>query len=403
MSQTQDDRVSPLDVEAAVRERYGASAKAREAALCCPIDYERSYLQLLPEEILEKDYGCGDPSKYVEAGETVLDLGSGGGKICYILSQKVGSEGRVIGVDMNDDMLALAEKYRGEMAERIGWANVEFRKGRIQDLRSSLQWADSWLGANQVGDSAAWGRFEAALDEQRREQPLIANDSIDVIVSNCVLNLVAPEQKAGLFDEMFRVLRRGGRCVISDIVCDEEPSEAMKHDPTLWSGCISGAFREDEFLQRFERAGFYGIEILERQAEPWQVVQGIEFRSMTVRAYKGKDGPCLDRKQAVVYRGPWKRVVDDDGHSLRRGERMAVCDKTYRIYTDANGPYAGQFEAIDPYEDLAIEDAEAFVCDGRVRDPRETKGAGYDATRAASDCCAPEAKSEGTKSNDSCC
>ena len=93
------------------------------------MDYERTYLELLPQEILERDYGCGDPSKYVEPGETVLDLGSGGGKICYILSQKVGREGRVIGVDMNDDMLALAEKYRAEMAERIGWGKRRVSQG----------------------------------------------------------------------------------------------------------------------------------------------------------------------------------------------------------------------------------------------------------------------------------
>ena len=164
-------------------------------------------------------------------------------------------------------------------------------------------------------------------------------------MSNCVLNLVATEQKAELFSEMHRVLRHGGRCVISDIVCDEEPSEEMQNDPDLWSGCISGAFREDDFLQRFERAGFCGVEILERQVEPWQVVKGIEFRSMTVRAYKSGEGPRLDRNQAVVYRGPWKEVIDDEGRAFRRGDRVSVCDRTFELYTKASGPYASQVPA----------------------------------------------------------
>src|SRR6266487_3949669 len=101
--------------EIIVRERYAASAKSQEAELCCPVNYESEYLKIIPSEIIERDYGCGDPSRYVREGETVLDLGSGGGKICYIAAQVVGPKGRVIGVDMNDDMLALARKYQPHM------------------------------------------------------------------------------------------------------------------------------------------------------------------------------------------------------------------------------------------------------------------------------------------------
>jgi SAM-dependent methyltransferase len=144
-----------------------------------------------------------------------------------------------------------------------------------------------------------------------------------VVVSNCVLNLVKPQDKQKLFSEIFRVLRRGGRTVISDIVSDEDVPENLKADPNLWSGCISGAFREDLFLEAFEQAGFYGTRILERQQDPWRTVEGIEFRSVTVVAYKGKEGPCLDQKHAVVYRGPFRHVEDDDGHILKRGIRAA--------------------------------------------------------------------------------
>ena len=105
-----ESTVSVLDVERAVRERYGAAAQAKENALCCPVDYDPHYLAIIPQEILDRDYGCGDPSRHLQQGETVLDLGSGGGKICYIAAQIVGAKGRVIGVDRNDEMLSLANK-----------------------------------------------------------------------------------------------------------------------------------------------------------------------------------------------------------------------------------------------------------------------------------------------------
>src|SRR5688572_25475098 len=101
-----------FDVENAVRERYGAASQQKEEALCCPVEYDPQYLKILPPEIIERDYGCGDPSEFVRAGDIVLDLGSGGGKICYIASQIVGAEGKVIGVDTNTEMLGLANKYR---------------------------------------------------------------------------------------------------------------------------------------------------------------------------------------------------------------------------------------------------------------------------------------------------
>ena len=244
-------------VDQSVLSRYSTAAETREADLCCPVEYDTRYLEVIPQEILDRDYGCGDPSRHIRQGDTVLDLGSGGGKICYIASQIVGPEGRVIGVDMNEDMLQLAESYREKVGERIGYHNVEFHKGEIQDLA-----------------------------------PLIGDDSVDVVVSNCVLNLVREDDRVQLFGEIFRVLRRGGRAVIADIVSNETVPAAMKDDPTLWSGCISGAFQEDRFLEAFKRAGFNRIRLLKRAETPWQTVQGIEFRSVTVEAFKGNPGRC---------------------------------------------------------------------------------------------------------------
>lgn len=376
-----------MKTEHAVKNRYASAAKAPEAALCCPVDYDRKYLEAIPQEVIEKDYGCGDPSKHVRAGETVLDLGSGTGKICFIASQVVGPEGRVIGVDMTDDMLEVARRNAPIVAERTGHANVEFRKGRIQDLALDLEVLDAELKKRPITDAASFLAADELAGELRITRPLVASDSIDVVVSNCVLNLVEPGAKPQLFREIFRVLKKGGRAVISDIVADEDVPEPLQNDPELWSGCISGALTEEAFLRAFADAGFYGIEILKFDTRPWRSVGGIEFRSVTVQAFKGKQGPCFERNQAVIYRGPFKEVLDDDGHRMERGVRHAVCDKTYNLYKKP--PYAQFFEFVDPLEDVPVESAQPFDCTGATRrHPKESKGRDYHATTDANgQCC----------------
>jgi len=372
--------------EHATRDRYAAAAKAPEAALCCPVDYDPQYLKIIPSEVIEKDYGCGDPSKYLKPGETVLDLGSGTGKICFIASQVVGAKGRVIGVDMTDDMLEVARRNAPIVAEAAGYANVEFRKGRIQDLALDLEILDAELKKRPIKDAASFLAADELAEDLRVKHPLVETGSVDVVVSNCVLNLVESGQKRRLFEEIFRVLKLGGRAVISDIVSDEEVPEDMQRDPILWSGCISGAFTESGFLKAFEEAGFYGIEILKRDTDPWQTVEGIEFRSVTIQAWKGKQGPCYERNQAVIYKGPFAAVKDDDGHVLTRGERHAVCDKTFNLYRKA--PYRAFFEFVEPRIEIPLAEAEPFDCAGvRLRHPRETKGLDYKATTDASQCC----------------
>ena len=137
-------------VEDVVRERYRQGAEERVADLCCPVDYDPRYLAAIPQEVLERDYGCGDPSRHLQEGETVLDLGSGTGKICFIAAQVVGPTGRVIGLDMTDEMLAVARRNAPVVAERLGFANVEFRRGRIQDMALDVDLLDQALAREPV-------------------------------------------------------------------------------------------------------------------------------------------------------------------------------------------------------------------------------------------------------------
>jgi arsenite methyltransferase len=366
-----------LEHEKAVLNRYSVAANNREETLCCPVEYRTDLLEAIPQEILERDYGCGDPSPFVAAGDTVLDLGSGGGKLCFIASQLVGPNGSVIGVDCNVEMLGLARKYQPQVIEKIGYDNISFRCGMIQNLQLDLE----QLAREMDGDtSSSVQRILKQRQVEKRlchERPMIASQSIDCVVSNCVLNLVQPQDRRELFSEVFRVLKNGGRAVISDIVADEDVPEYMKDNPMLWSGCISGAWREDQFLQEFESAGFHGVMIAKRVSKPWQTVEGIDFRSVTVLAYKGKQGPCLERNQALIYRGPFKEITDDDGHTFHRGVPTAVCDKTFNLLQ--KDPYGDAFIAVSPHDEVPIEKAEPFDCTvSDRRDPRKIKAKAND-------------------------
>ncbi|MEC9009944.1 MAG: methyltransferase domain-containing protein, partial [Planctomycetota bacterium] len=136
--------------------------------------------------------------------------------------------------------------------------------------------------------------------------------SVDIVVSNCVLNLVHPDDRRSLFDELGRVLKTGGRAVISDIVASADVPKHLQQDLSLWSGCVSGAFREDRFCEAFSAAGLVQVEMLHRQDEPWTVVEGIEFRSVTVRAFRPADS------SDTVSAGP-------AGLTILSGEQTSCC------------------------------------------------------------------------------
>ena len=243
-----------LDQTQAVEKRYGAAALEQEACLCTPVAFDASLLNVIPEEVVERDYGCGDPTRWVRSGDTVLDLGSGSGKNAFICAQVVGGHGAVIGVDRNADMLELARVAAPVVAERIGYNNVRFLEGAIEAL-------DAPTPTGEL---------------------LIPSASVDVVLSNCVLNLVNPSARSALLANIRRVLRPSGRVAISDIVCDRPVPQHLQQDPDLWSGCISGAWEEDAFLADFRALGFEDVSYADRSEQPWRVVEGIEFRAVTL-------------------------------------------------------------------------------------------------------------------------
>ncbi len=358
-----EKRGTTADVEEAVLARYAGASQAREDALCCPTSYDARYLEVIPPEIIERDYGCGDPSALARPGDIVLDLGSGGGKIAFILSQVVGAEGQVLGVDFNDDMLALARQYQQEIGTRIGWHNVRFFKGRIQDLALKLELVDEWLQEHPVRSSAdlvALRRHEGNL---RQDDPMIADSSVDLVVSNCVLNLVRKEDRSRLFQEVFRVLREGGRVAISDIVSDQVVPPHLVEDARLWTGCISGAFQEQDFLRAFEAAGFHGVCLSSWSSELFAEREGIAFRSVTVTAFKPMTNAAVDDRQQVLYRGPYREVTDESGQIFRRGVRETVSGQT--LLRLREGPQAPDFVFLDAQHQGRPESVSEACCQDR--------------------------------------
>lgn len=372
-----------MNKENAVLERYSAGASERQESLCCPVDYQSDLLKLLPEEIIEKDYGCGDPSRYVREGDVVLDLGSGSGKICYMAAQLVGDHGRIIGIDMNDDMLSLARKYQPEMADKIGNDRVQFLKGKIQNLSLDIAAMEKWLKENPIDDANGLAALESWKIKQCQQSPMIEDNSVDLVISNCVLNLVNDAEKQQLVHEIFRVLKPGGRIAVSDIISDEVIPEHLKADERLWSGCISGAFQEQEMLKMFHDAGFIAVSYDKWSDAPWQVIDGIEFRAVTLTAIKREQTDCIDKGHAVIYRGPFSFVVDDEGHEFPRGERMAVCERTFNVLS--NEPYKEDFICIVP----AVEKEPRVWCApaGTKRPVSDTKGGTHTISTEHSPCC----------------
>ena len=290
-----------------VREFYGEAAEQPHAELCCPVQPDAADLEHIPAAVVERFYGCGSPvtAASLVAGESMVDLGSGAGIDCFIAAKRVGAEGRVYGIDMTDQMLAVARECQPQVAEALGYDAVEFRKGYLEEI--------------PVDDGIA-----------------------DVVTSNCVINLSA--DKPRVFREIWRVLKDHGRLVVADIVSDHDVPPKMRADGQLWGECISGALTEEAFLAGLEKAGFYGVSVLKKTF--WREVEGCTFSSVTVRGYKfEKKAECAFVGQYAVYLGPHKAVVDEEGHLFPRGEAVEVCTDT--VAKLSHPPYDGSFAIVD--------------------------------------------------------
>ncbi len=243
------------DIRAVVRERYAQTARQADKAGCgcgcgCggaspseQLGYARTELDSIPVEA-DLGLGCGNPTALagLQAGETVLDLGSGGGIDCFLAARRVGPQGRVIGVDMTAEMIDRARAA----ARQAGFQNVEFRLGEIENLP-------------------------------------VADGTADAVISNCVINL-SPD-KGRVFREAFRALKPGGRLLVSDVVLSGELPAALREDAESWAACVSGALPEQEYLQLIREAGFSAVKVAGRSGAMGQ--PALPVRSLQVRAVKG--------------------------------------------------------------------------------------------------------------------
>ena len=265
-----------------VSDRYAKAASTGEQ-MCCPTSYDMAQLKsFIPEEVLKISYGCGTPAglKTVRAGETVLDIGSGGGIDCFEASRLVGPTGRVIGIDMTDTMLEIARKNAAVVATNLGYptSNVEFRKGLADAMP-------------------------------------VEDGTIDLIISNCVINLAPDKRK--VFHEMLRVTKPGGRFTISDIVADQPVPQYLVHDAEKWGNCLSGAMTLTDYIGGIVEAGFLGIHLV--KFSPWQVIDGIHFFSVTLTGHKVPPATTPSLLRYATLRGPFSRVVDERGKAYLRG------------------------------------------------------------------------------------
>lgn len=331
--------MTDADTLTAVQDYYGrvlARSQDLKTNACCSADALspelRAILRELHPEVVERFYGCGSPFPPALEGRTVLDLGCGAGRDVYLLSKLVGPTGRVIGIDMTDEQLAVARRHVGYHARRFGHAkpNVRFVQGYIEDL-------------------AAAG---------------IEDSSVDLVVSNCVVNLSPDKHRA--LSEVFRVLKPGGELYFSDVYADRRVPAALAQDPVLFGECLAGALYTEDFRRLMADLGCADFRVLARSpitlgnAEIEARIGMINFSSITVRAFKlALEDRCEDYGQVATYKGtidghPHAFVLDDH-HRLETGRPMLVCGNTadmlsrtwYAPHFEVRGDKARHFGLFD--------------------------------------------------------
>jgi len=299
-----------LEISESVQNYYGQvlqSSSDLKTSACCSIDAMPSYLKALltglHPEVLARFYGCGSPLPQALAGKTVLDLGCGTGRDCYLLSRLVGPNGRVIGVDMTPEQLDVALRHRDWHAERFGYANVDFLHGHIENLA-------------QLG---------------------IADASIDVVVSNCVINLSPDKPK--VLAEIFRVLKPGGELYFSDVFADRRIPSPLRQDPVLLGECLGGALYWEDFRRILQDLGCPDVRTVKQNTislddpDVFAKIGMIKFNSVTVRAFKiPLEDRCEDFGQIAVYQGSIDQHPHsfdlDDHHHFETGRPLRICGNT---------------------------------------------------------------------------
>lgn len=316
-------------VKDGVKDYYGKQLQGtkdlKTQACCCtgkPAKDIAGILEMIDDEIKDRFYGCGSPIPPLLEGMTVLDLGCGTGRDVYVMSKLVGETGRVIGVDMTPEQISVAISHIEDQTQRFGYSepNVEFLQGYMEDLRA--------LG--------------------------IEDESIDVVVSNCVINL-SPE-KERVFSEIRRVLRQGGELYFSDVFCDRRIPEGLGKDPVLRGECLAGAMYVEDFRRLMAECGWADLrytEIRDFAIDNEEIRRRIgfaNFSSRTVRAFKLDDleDRCEDYGQVAYYDGSisgHEHFFDlDDHHRFFTGKPMTVCGNTASMVE--NTRYGKAFEVV---------------------------------------------------------
>ncbi len=341
-----------------IKEYYGkelVSSDDLKTNACCTLEtppkYIREALKNIHEEVLNKYYGCGlaIPSKL--EGLRILDLGSGSGRDCYILSQLVGQNGLVVGVDMTEEQLEVANKHIDFHTEKFGYdySNVKFLKGNIEKLED--------------------------LD--------LEPASFDLIISNCVINLATDKEK--VLRDTYNLLKPGGEMYFSDVYSDRRISKELQADPVLWGECLSGALYWNDFLRIAKDAGFTDPRAVKNNPitieneELQEKCGNIQFFSVTYRLFKidGLEDECEDYGQAVAYKGGIpnnKTSFDlDDHHHFPINKVITVCGNSYKMLHDTRfkdnfefygtwDTHYGVFEGCGGAMPFNSDDAEAASC-----------------------------------------
>ena len=316
------------DVLESVRNYYGTvlqSSTDLKTSACCTIEsipaHLRPMLKDIHPEVSERFYGCGSPLPPALEGATVLDLGCGSGRDCYLLSRLVGPKGRVIGIDMTPEQLEVARRHRDWHAQRYGYShsNVEFLDGLIEDLAASG----------------------------------LADASVDVVVSNCVLNL-SPD-KTRVFAEIMRVLKPGGELYFSDVFADRRIPTELAREPVLVGECLGGAMYREDFRRLINAVGCADARVLRtspitlQDPEIERRIGMVGFASLTIRAFKlALEDRCEDYGQVATYLGSMAEHPHafelDDHHRFLTDKPMLVCGNTADMLTQTR--YARHFRLL---------------------------------------------------------